>query len=399
MTTIVLRLILIAVSLWAGGVAAKPATLLVTARWVFDGEQMLEQRGVLIKDGKLLAIGDPKSLRAKADKVLNLGDASLLPGFIELHGHLAFQQVPPSVILAHGVTTLRDVGGPLLAPSGGHGQLRLLTAGPILTVPGGYPLNVFAHHHAETGHAHQHLDANPLAIGLETADQARQVVRELIAGGAAVIKVALEPGGEPGAPWTSAVHSAEGRQWPIMSLELLQAITAEAHQQGKLVSAHLSEDQGVNLALQGGVDEWAHMPCLAISDELLKRAVEQHVSVVATLDTLSHCPGIVSNARRLSELGAEILYGAELAHPDIPWGIDSQELKLLMQLTGKTAIQALQAATAKAGKQLGLAPLGRLVANAPADLIAVKGDVLKQLKSLEYPQLVISGGRIIVNQF
>lgn len=399
MTTIVLRLILIAVSLWAGGVAAKPATLLVTARWVFDGEQMLEHKAVLIKNGKLLAIAEPELLKANADKVLNLGDASLLPGFIELHGHVAFQQVPASVILAHGVTTVRDVGGPLLAPSGGNGQLRLLTAGPILTVPGGYPLNVFAHQHAETGHTHPHLAAHPLAIGLETIDQARQVVRDLIAGGAAVIKVALEPGGEPGAPWTSAAHSAEGGQWPIMSLALLQAITAEAHQQGKLVTAHLSEDQGVRLALQGGVDEWAHMPCLAVSDDLLKQAVVQQVRVIATLDTLSHCPGIVSNARRLGELGADILYGAELAHPDIPWGIDSQELKLLMQITGKTAIQTLQAATSKAGRQLGLAPLGRLVENAPADLIAVKGNVLQQLKSLEYPQLVISGGKIVVNQF
>jgi imidazolonepropionase-like amidohydrolase len=141
------------------------------------------------------------------------------------------------------------------------------------------------------------------------------------------------------------------------------------------------------------------MPCLAISDHLLQQAVQQKVKVIATLDTLSHCSGIFSNTQKLAALGAEILYGAELAHADIPWGIDAHELQLMMHLTGKTALEILQTATSKAGQQLGLAPLGTISAGAPADLIAVKGDALQNFKRLEYPDLVMSGGKVVINHF
>jgi hypothetical protein len=75
-------------------------------------------------------------------------------------------------------------GGPLVAPSGGDGRLRMLSAGPILTAPGGYPIPVFGP-----------------GAGLEVPDvqTARTAVGQLVAGGAALIKVALEPGGSPGA--------------------------------------------------------------------------------------------------------------------------------------------------------------------------------------------------------
>jgi cytosine/adenosine deaminase-related metal-dependent hydrolase len=138
---------------------------------------------------------------------------TLLPGFIELHAHLRLGQVPPDVVLRHGLTTVRETGGPLAPPSGGRGQLRLLAAGPILTAPGGYPVPVFGP-----------------ATALEVADvpAAREAVGRLAAGGAAFIKVALEPGGSPGAPW------------PVMSLEVARSIAGAAHAHGLIVSVHLS---------------------------------------------------------------------------------------------------------------------------------------------------------------
>lgn len=392
------KLALIAASLWAGGVVAadKTPALLLKAQRVFDGVELHQSAAVLVVDGKIKVIGDASQLKAKATQTIDLGDATLLPGLIELHGHLAFQQVPQNTVLAHGITTVRDVGGPLLPPTGGNGQLRLLSAGPIITVANGYPLPIFGHGHADAHHGHQ--NHNPIAITVASEQQARQTVKDLIAGGAAVIKIALEPGGEVGAPWSQ--HSSETpTPWPMLSVDLVKAISDEAHQHGKLVSAHLSEEIGVSIALAGGVDEWAHMPCLAISDHLLQQAVQQKVKVVATLDTLSHCSGIFSNTQKLAALGVEILYGAELAHADIPWGIDAHELQLMMHLTGKTALETLQTATSKAGQQLGLAPLGTISAGAPADLIAVKGDAIQNFKRLEYPDLVMSGGKVLINQF
>ena len=120
--------------------------------------------------------------------------------------------------------------------------------------------------------------------------------------------------------------------------------------------------------------------------------------VVSTLDTQSHCTGAAANASQLIKAGIRLLYGTDLAHPDVPWGIDAQELQLMLQAARGvlTPLEVLSAATARAGEQLGLAPLGRLVEGAPADLIGVRGNPLEQFKLLEYPDLVVSGGATIV---
>jgi len=288
-------------------------------------------------------------------------------------------------MLRHGITTIRDTGGPLVAPSGGDGRLRVLAAGPILTAPGGYPIPVFGP-----------------GAGLEVPDAqtARAAVGQLVAGGAALIKIALEPGGSPGAPW-SGHQPGSSPPWPIPSLEVVRAIVEEAHAHGRIAAAHLSGPEGAQLALDAGVDEWAHVPCDPISPELIASAAAAGVRVVSTLDTLSHCTGVAGNASQLIAAGIRLLYGTDLAHPDVPWGIDAQELQLMLH-AGQGALtpqEVLSAATARAGEHLGLAPLGRLVEGAPADLIGVRGNPLEQFKLLEYPDLVVSGGATIVEPF
>jgi len=364
---------------------------LIHAARLFDGVNVHSNTAVLISGDKVVAIGPSDQFRRRAEREITLGDATILPGFIELHGHIVFQNVPHDTVLRHGVTTVRDVGGPLFAPSGGNGRLRLLTAGPIITVPGGYPIPVFGH----AGHG-GHGD---VAAPVETPNQARELVRHLVANGASIIKIALEPGGESGDPWTTGHEPSTLPPWPMPSLDIAKAVVEEAHQLGKRVSAHLGESQGVAVALAAGIDEWAHVPCIEIPEDLLEQAVQQGVKIVTTLDTLSHCPGVHANTIKLAEQGAEFLYGAEIGHTDIPWGIDAQELHLILHLTGLSPLELFQTATSKAGEYLGLAPLGRLMPNAPADLIAVRGNPFENFKGLEYPDLVVSGGRIIVNRF
>lgn len=283
--------------------------MILRAARVFDGIDLYTDYAVSIIGGKVASLGPSREVRAKRAHVIDLGDATLLPGFIELHGHLVFQNVPRDTVLRHGVTTVRDVGGPLLAPSGGKGRLRLLTAGPIITVPGGYPIPVFGQH----GHGH-----GEVAAPVTTLDEARQLVQRLDAGGAAVIKIALEPGGEEGAPWSTGHEASPPPPWPMPSLEIARAVVDEAHRLGKQVSAHVGESKGVALALAAGVDEWAHVPCEPVSDELLNEAVRQGVRILTTLDTLSHCPGIRGNVSKLAGLGAQLFYGAEIAHMEIP---------------------------------------------------------------------------------
>ncbi|CAD6877202.1 hypothetical protein [Methylomonas albis] len=379
-----------------GAAVAQEAPVLITAARVFDGYTIRNDAAVLIADGKVARIDSREAFNEINVNTLDLGDATLLPGFIELHAHLSYQQVPADTVLRHGITTVRDVGGPLHQPQGGDGRLRLLTSGPILTAPAGYPI--------------PSLGETDIAMPVANEQQAREAVRKLVAGGAVVIKVALEPGGEAGAPWSGGHAHSHGHQhghgavpasasWPLLPANVVKAIVDEAHLLGRKVSAHLAEPKGAQLALDAGIDEWAHTPCETLPDAQLQRAAAQQVRIVSTIDTLSKCPGVNSNVKRLAELDAVFLYGAEIAHPDIPWGIDGQELLYLQHLAGMAPLEIIRTVTSKAGQYLNIPLLGTLLPGAPADVIAVKADPTQKLKLLEYPDFVMSGGKIVLNQF
>lgn len=372
--------------------------ILLHAARVFDGINIRTNTSVLVINGKVAQIDTREAFKSSDAKVIDLGDATLLPGFIELHAHLAFQNIPADTVLKHGITTIRDVGGPVHQPYGGDGSLRVLTSGLIITAPDGYPI--------------PGMGITNIAAPVSTEEQARETVRTLINGGAVVIKVALEPGGEAGAPWASGHHHADAKHesphskaahskqaWPLLPENIVKAIVDEAHQHDRKVTAHIAEEKGVQIAINAGIDEWAHVPCDVIPEPLLKKAVAQHVKIVTTIDTLSKCPGIAHNVSTLTALGAEFLYGAEIAHPDIPWGIDAQELIYMMHTAKMQAIDVLRSATSKAGQHLNIPLLGTLQPGAPADMIAVKGDPSHSFKILEYPDLVMSGGKIVVNNF
>ncbi|WP_052808071.1 amidohydrolase family protein [Methyloterricola oryzae] len=381
----------------------KPAPCQVLAAdRLFDGVSLQTEMTVLLKKDKVVKVGTFKELKKSCKKRIDLGDATLMPGFIELHGHVAYQNVPRDVILRHGVTTARDVGGPLLAPTGGDGRLRLLTAGPIITGKGGYPSPVF------TG---------DVSAEIATADEAKTLVQSLVAGGANIIKLGLEPGGEVGAPWTTGHTPSTEPPWPMPSQEVVQAVVDEAHRLGKKVTAHAGEAQGLALAIDAGVDELAHVPCDFIPTtprDLLQEAVDKDIRFLSTVDTFSHCQGTHENLHRLVHLGAKLHYAAEIAHTEIPWGIDAQELHSLLHVymtvnpsadVGELVLKLFQSATSEAGKVLELGPeggldkLGTLTPGAPADVIAVRGNAFTQFKPMEYPDLVISGGRVIHNLF
>lgn len=382
---------------------AEETPLLLHAARVFDGTTLRTNTSVLINGGKITQIDNRDAFKNSTAKVIDLGDATLLPALIELHAHLAYQHIPADTVLRHGIGTLRDVGGVVHPPYGGDGSLRVLTSGQIITAPDGYPI--------------PNMGADNLAIPVATEDQARQTVRDLINGGAVIIKIALEPGNEAGAPWSAGHHhghSAPAEQphhakhgehdkpahtMPLLSEAIVKAIVDEAHQHQRKVTAHLAETKGVKIALSAGVDEWAHIPCDAIPEPLLKQAVAQNVKIVTTFDTLSKCSGVAHNAHTWAALGGGFLYGSEIAHPDIPWGVDAQELNLMMHLAKLPPLEVLHTATAKAGEYLNIPLLGTLQSGAPADLIAVRGDVMHNFKPLEYPDLVISGGKIVVNHF
>ncbi|QOJ24947.1 MAG: amidohydrolase family protein [Gammaproteobacteria bacterium] len=381
-----------------------PECQIIAAARLFDGINFPQDNmAVLVEGDKVKQIGTLADLSGSCANQINLGDATILPGLIESHAHITFQSVDKNAVLEHGITTVQDTGGPLMAQEGGDGKLRLLSVGPIIQAVGGYPLNIFGG--GDGGY-------DKIGIHVASTTEAEKVVTDLVAGGATAIKMALEPGGETGAPWMQPHDGpVPVTPWPIMSQEIANAIVAKAHALGKRVIVHTGENTGFERALNAGVDEFAHIPCAEINEDLLQRAVDQGVTFVTTIDTLASCvntatgKGIHSNTMSLTSKGAKFIYGSEIGHDNVPWGINGEELHMMLHLTSGESIDftdvvnVFRAATGKAGEHLGLAPLGTLVSGAPADIIAVKGNPFEKFKILEYPGLVISGGRTIVNKF
>jgi imidazolonepropionase-like amidohydrolase len=242
----------------------RPRDLVVSAGYVFDGEKMLRNAAVRIRGTRITAVGPIARVARKPARRIRLRNATLLPGFIDLHVH-----VPPSfrgtqeTILRRGVTTIRDLGTPeaaLPAPRYRPGRIRAVYAGPLITAPGGYPIPA-------------HLP--DFAGVVRNAEEGRALVRTLVAKGARVIKIALEPG--PG-------------DWPMLSLEEVRAIVDEAHRSGRIVTAHVSEQRGLRLALTGGVDELAHMPCRGVTADAMRELAERRIPVVGTLHVQNYCP-------------------------------------------------------------------------------------------------------------
>ena len=332
--------------------------LLLRADRVFDGREFIEGGAVLIEGDEIVAVGN---VDAEAKRTIELGDATILPGIIDLHVHVEEQ------MLEGGVTTVRNVGAPLsdLQRPDRYAPLRIIDAGPLMSVPGGYP-----------GPVH----GPELALEVLGPADARRAVRDLVSRGAEVIKISLEP----------------GFGWPMLSTAEARAIVDEAHAAGLRVTAHVGGRGGTVRAVEAGVDDLAHLPCGGVGDEILQFVRDAEIEIVATLHVItiySDCEPLVE-ARRFVALGGSLLYGTDVGNPGIPLGIDVAELRLL-QDAGLSPAEVLAAATSRAGEQLGLEPLGTLADGAPADVIAVPGDAGRLDDDVAVPLLVIAGGRIV----
>jgi imidazolonepropionase-like amidohydrolase len=350
----------VAMATGCGGDEPERADLLLTAARVFDGREVIADGAVAVTGSEIVAVGTRDDVEVEARRTIALGDATLLPGLVDLHVHgLGSGQ------LDSAVTTVRDVGtaeANLPVERELPGRLRLLVAGPLLTTAGGYPIPIH-------GSAVGGVVRNP-------AD-GRRFVRRLADNGAAVIKIALQHG------------------FPMLSRAEVEAIVDEAHRLDLRVTAHVGHVADARLALESGVDELAHMPC-GRDDALMKALAEAGVEIVGTLHVirmLVGCPELLESVRAFVRARGTLLYGSDYGNPGIPTGVDVAEL-LLMERAGLSTLEVLVNATSRAGEQTGVEGIGRLEEGAPADLVAVRGDVRDDLAKLLEPTLVVVRGRL-----
>lgn len=309
--------------------------------------------------------------------------------------------------LEAGITTVRDVGN-----SGVNGDVALRHAieegwlpGPRI-VPATRALAAQGGQFGTLTPAAQKLVEEEY-VTVQGAESGRQAVRQALYDGAGCIKVIVN--GNPAS----------------ITLEEMKAIVEEAHQAGVKVAAHASGNKATRIAAEAGVDSIEH--AYTVSDDVLKMMAEKHIYLVATDGTMqtfeamefgTRTPSTEERSssermlkpfvereqdrlRRAKKLGVPIAAGSDM-YFTMP-GMNRGQASLLVYEAyaeaGLTPMEIIRAATNNAAELLGMQKMiGTIEVGKLADIIAVPGDPLKDVRALEHAKFVMKGGAVVKSQ-
>jgi imidazolonepropionase-like amidohydrolase len=296
----------------------------------------------------------------------------VLPGIVDAHVHLVFGDFAgEDDVLAGGVVAVRDLGAPPADAWRWRASAGLVVAaaGPLLTAPGGYPSSTWG--------------ADGFAQFVPDAAAATTAVAELVAAGADLIKLALEPAGDQ----------------LVVSLETARAIVGAAHAHGLAVTCHALRTRMVERALDAGVDELCHTPVEPLPAALVERITAAGIPVVSTLQTFVDSntgEAAVANARALHTAGVPLVYGTDLGNAGTRPGVEPRELAQLVA-AGMTPTEALRSATRGDVAGLRGRVSGSLRVGEPARLLVVDWDPLADFAYLRQPLAVVVGTRLTLS--
>jgi imidazolonepropionase-like amidohydrolase len=416
----------------AGETAPPGRVIVIQAARLFDGRGpgMVPNPVVVVEAGVIRSVapaeGHPE---IDAAEVIDLGDATLLPGLIDAHTHLLLQGDPTvrsydaqilteslphrtvravaaaRTALMNGFTTLRDLG----TEGAGYADVairdgiaeghvpgpRLLVATLAIGITGAYPPVGFA-------------PESPVPGGVQAADgpwAGRAAVRAQVKHGADWIKVYCDRG---------YFVDAAGRldSIPTFEPEELAAIVDEAHRQGKRVAAHAMAPRGIGRALDAGVDSIEHGVGLDPPTAARMKAkgvawcptltVAQRVAPARAAEgsaVWERIPGFHAKAFAAAlAAGVTIVFGTDAG--GFSWSEPQGEEFVWMVRHGMSPAQALRAATSVAAGLLGLEKeVGRVAPGFRADLVAVPGDPLRDIAVMKRVGFVMTGGVVRKNAF
>jgi len=406
-----------------------PPVLVLKAARLFDGksEKLVAPAVVVVREGRIVEL-NPKALPAGA-QVLELGDATLMPGLIDAHTHITFQasgdwkqdwidweqrSLPEQALdmvayaratLWAGFTSVRDMGSGDLFDVGLRNSIargrvpgpRLLVAVAGLGATGG--------HCDITGYRPGFLLKETGEGVADGPDALRAVVRKVVKNGADVIKVCGTGG------IMSVTDDLDTAQ---LTQAELDAIVDEAHALRKKVAVHAYGPTGIKRALRAGVDSIEHG--LFLDDEAVALMKARGVVLVPTMVVLSSdsteadekgmAPQSVEKARRAAAAGdasvrlalakgVRIGFGTDAGV--FPHGQNAKEFSLMVR-AGMKPVDALRAATSVNAALLGVADrLGTLEPGKLADLVAVPGNPLLDIKLTEQVRFVMKDGVVVRN--
>jgi len=408
---------------------APPKTVLVKAARLIDGRSDQPRQGlsVLVSGERIQEVGPADELARKAGQaqVVDLGNATLLPGLIDNHTHVLLQgditaadydeqllkestpyrairaTVAARTALMNGFTTIRDLEteGAMYADvdvkvaieRGVIPGPRMYVATRAMAPTGMYPL---------LGYSWELRMPEGVQI-VDGADGVRKAVREEAKYGADWIKFYAD----------RKYYWDEGKgrlsSWVNFTDEEAKALVGEAHRIGRKVAAHAIGWDGIDAALRAGVDTIEHGD--GLTDDLIDRMVKQGVFWCPTI----YVGVYVAEGRggvwpKMVELEKQAFGKAVRKRARISFGTDAggfawtenqaKEFGYMVRY-GMTPMQAVQSATTVAAALLGASKdLGEIAPGRFADLVAVDGDPLQDVARLERVRFVMKGGQIFKNE-
>ena len=410
---------------------AAPKTVYIRAGHLFDGtgDKARDNMVIVVVGERIQNVGPAGAITIPAGAaVVDLSRATVLPGLIDCHTHLGaradryeeiynfkdtpFQSAFAAVVNARktleaGFTSVRDVGSlPFLAVdlrnSINEGLIpgpRIVASGPAISITGGHgDLNNFSPQTRVT----MFPEERDFQIA-DGVDQIRHVVRAQVKYGVDVIKIlatggVLSKGDSPGAPQFTP--------------EELKAAAEEAHMAGRKIAAHAHGTQGIKNAILAGIDSIEHASL--IDDEGIRLAKEHNVYLVMDIYNDDYILGKAiefglpqenvekekkigrlqrENFERAVKGGAKMAFGTDAGV--YPHGDNAKQFFYMVKF-GMTPAQAIRAATSNAADLIGRAKdVGMVETGKFADLIAVTGDPLQDVRALENVGFVMKGGAVV----
>jgi imidazolonepropionase-like amidohydrolase len=386
----------------------------------------LSGQAIVIEDDKIVSVGPAADAKlAPGAETIDLPSATVLPGLIDAHTHLTFDtnqigypalgiSVPREALtgaknaritLEAGFTTVRNVGASgysdvALRDAINAGDVpgpRMLVSGPALGITGGHcdeNLLPFEFHYQAEG----------VADGIEAV---QHKVREVIKYGADLIKICATGG---------VMSKGDDPNASQYTLEEMKTIVAEAHRLGRKVAAHAHGAEGVRWASIAGVDSVEHGHLM--DEDSIAALKKNGTYIVPTLylmdwnrenlgkrnapDYMLKKMQLVSaagqnNLKKAFAAGLKVGFGTDAAV--YPHGLNAHEFAVYVRL-GMTPLQAIQTSTINDADLLGWSNrIGTLEAGKWADMIAVDGDPLKDVTTLEHVKFVMKGGEVIRNDY
>ena len=374
-------------------------------------EAAIESGSILVHDGRIAAVGPSAAVRVPRDAaIVDCKGLVVTAGFWNSHVHiltpglLHAEKLPPQQITSQlqemltrwGFTTVFDIASILSnttlirrrIESGEVQGPRILTVGEPFWGKDGTPIYVKGF-----------LEKNHISIPEVTSKaEAVERVRQQIRDGADGIKI--------------FAGSVQRDSILIMPLDLAKAIVTEAHREGKPVFAHPSNPEGIEIALQSGVDILAHTTPIGgpWSSSLVERLKAAHMALIPTL-TLWHFESrgdspeefekamntvVLPQLRSFSAAGGQILFGTDVGYTD---RFDTTEEFMWMSRAGMSSREILASLTTNPAQRFRYATRrGRIAKGMEADLVVLRADPEHDGTAFSRVRYTIIGGKITYSE-